>query len=50
MGSIIDLVKTAGTGSFMASFDSLHALGSTESANGSAQIFVAGLGSLLTPA
>lgn len=49
MGSIIDLAKTLGTGSFMASFASMHAIGSTEIANGSAQIFLGGFGSLLAP-
>lgn len=50
MGSITDLVKTVGTGSFMGGFASLHAVGSTDIANAGAQIFLFGFGSLLTPA
>lgn len=49
MGSVADLIKTAGTGSFMASFSSLHAIGSAEIATGSAQVFLGGFGSFLTP-
>lgn len=49
MGSVSDLIKTAGTGSFMAGFSSLHAIGSTEIATGSAHVFLGGFGSLLTP-
>lgn len=49
MGSIIDYAKTAAIGAFMASFASLHAVGSTHIANASGEIFVGGFGSLLTP-
>lgn len=49
MGSISDLIKTAATGSFMAPYSSLHAIGSSAIANGSAQVFLGGFGSMLTP-